>query len=241
MAMDDSEKHVADYLASKGYESDRVVFEPDGNVTPDFLLNGHIAIEVRRLNQNYEGAGQTEGLEDAAIPFFHKLKKLVESFGPPTGTHSWFVSYDYGRPEMPWKSLKPALKTMFSDFVSNPNPGSAKHKVGNRLRIKIHPSSMKFDTYFVMGGHTDDQAGGWLVAEMIRNLGICVAEKTKKVADYRAKYPQWWLLFVDRIGYGSLDAEDIAVIREHVAGLDEWDKVIVVDTENYGRSFEIKG
>jgi len=44
-AMDASEKLVAKYLAHRGYMD--VIYEPDGNVPPDFLVNGCIAIEVR--------------------------------------------------------------------------------------------------------------------------------------------------------------------------------------------------
>lgn len=31
----------------------KVTHEPDRNIPPDFLVNDEIAIEVRRLNQNY--------------------------------------------------------------------------------------------------------------------------------------------------------------------------------------------
>jgi len=48
--MDSSERIVYQYLSYQGFSD--VAYEPDGNVPPDFLLNGRIAVEVRRLNQN---------------------------------------------------------------------------------------------------------------------------------------------------------------------------------------------
>ena len=45
-----------------------VVYEPDGNVPPDFAIDGSIAVEVRRLNQNYEEPDGAEGLEELRIP-----------------------------------------------------------------------------------------------------------------------------------------------------------------------------
>ncbi len=48
--MDQSESHARDYLEHLGLG--RVVYQPDGNVPPDFLVDGRIAVEVRRLNEN---------------------------------------------------------------------------------------------------------------------------------------------------------------------------------------------
>jgi hypothetical protein len=41
--MNDSEKLVFEYLKSRGF--DKVVYEPDGKVPPDFLIDGRIAVE----------------------------------------------------------------------------------------------------------------------------------------------------------------------------------------------------
>jgi hypothetical protein len=56
--MDETEQRVADYFASQGYS--QIVFEPDGNIPPDFCLNGSVAIEVRRLNQTFDDEGLTQ-------------------------------------------------------------------------------------------------------------------------------------------------------------------------------------
>ena len=45
--MDTSEKIAYDFLLHQGFKS--IVYEPDGNVPPDFLADGRVAIEVRRL------------------------------------------------------------------------------------------------------------------------------------------------------------------------------------------------
>ena len=65
--MNAAERIAEKYLQHVGHEL--VEFEPDGNVTPDFLVNKRVAVEVRRLNQNHEDAsGNTRGLEETAIP-----------------------------------------------------------------------------------------------------------------------------------------------------------------------------
>lgn len=48
--MDPTEKHVYAHLVHRGYSD--IVYEPDGNIAPDFLLNKRVAVEARRLNQN---------------------------------------------------------------------------------------------------------------------------------------------------------------------------------------------
>jgi hypothetical protein len=49
--MNREEKVAKTYLEKLGLGE--VLFEPNGNVPPDFLINGRIAVEVRRLNQHY--------------------------------------------------------------------------------------------------------------------------------------------------------------------------------------------
>ncbi len=57
--MDTSESLVRDFLLYRGYAD--IVYEPDGNVPPDFLIDGRIAVEVRRLNQNHEAGSRAHG------------------------------------------------------------------------------------------------------------------------------------------------------------------------------------
>ena len=65
-----SEALVETYL--KGLGQIDVHYELDGNVPPDFLVDGRIAVEVRRLNQNHDGGSGSgpRGLEEAAIPLW---------------------------------------------------------------------------------------------------------------------------------------------------------------------------
>ena len=64
-----------------------------------------------------------------------------------------------------------------------------------------------YSDFFVLGGHTDGDSGGFVLSEMDRNIRICVVQKTKKIARVRDKYPHWWLVLVDRIGYGLRDSD----------------------------------
>ena len=67
--MDQSEKVAESYLRYRGH--DNIQFEPDGNRTPDFLVDNNIAVEVRRLNQNHDFGRGRRGLEAQVSPHFY--------------------------------------------------------------------------------------------------------------------------------------------------------------------------
>jgi hypothetical protein len=74
-----------------GYQS--VVYEPEGNTTPGFLIDGSIAVEVRRLNAHHFGEGAPKGLEQVANSLWRKVRALLEGMGPPTAGESWFIHH----------------------------------------------------------------------------------------------------------------------------------------------------
>lgn len=73
--MDNTEQIAYSHLISLGY--DRIVYEPDGNIPPDFAINNRIAVEVRRLNQNERERVYPRGLEEVEMPLLGKLQKLL--------------------------------------------------------------------------------------------------------------------------------------------------------------------
>jgi hypothetical protein len=234
--MDKSEKVVADYLAHRGYTD--VVYEPDGNVPPDFLVDGRIAVEVRRLNQNYEAGGKTSGLEEVAIPLWLRFRRLALSLGPPIHGVSWFVFFRFRRPLEDWKKLKPKLRQALQGFVKSSVHTKRSLRLGNGFEIEIVRASSPHGTFFVMAGYSDHESGGSVLAEIERNLRICIDEKTRKTAYVRGRYSEWWLVVTDHIGLG-LDEFDRTQFRERVRLNHTWDKVILVDPTNHTRAFEI--
>lgn len=87
------EKRAEEFLAHTGYHN--IVYEPDGNVTPDFLVDGRIAVEVRRLNQNIVSSDRSQGLETDLISLSRIVKSLALSFGPPIQGVSWFLHFRF--------------------------------------------------------------------------------------------------------------------------------------------------
>lgn len=77
------------------------------------------------------------------------------------------------------------------------------------------------------------QAAEQVIAELART-----AVQTRKIAPYRHKYPEWWLVLVDRIGYG-VEACDEQLFREHLKFDHNWDKIMLVHPLNPSSVFEL--
>lgn len=209
-----------------------------GQTPPDFLIGGSIAIEVRRLNQNHVSAGGIKGLEEASRKFIDSIRKIALSLGPPTRGKSWYVSADFRRPIGDSKSLRRQIRTKLQDFIAAVHHEKITYNISNTVSIEITPSGILRETFFVIGGLNDRDTGGWLIPEMTKNIGLCIDEKSRKIARFQHKYPHWWLILVDYIS-PSLDEDDRNQIRDHLTPIAKWDKIIILNRGHSNRSFTI--
>jgi hypothetical protein len=88
-----------------------------------------------------------------------------------------------------------------------------------------------------MGTCSDDQSGGLLVAEMLKNIEHCATEKLHKVSSVRDRYEQWWLVLSDHIGIGLSDF-DRRQLLAHAKRPVGWDRIIVVNSHDHTKWFE---
>jgi hypothetical protein len=79
----------------------------------------------------------------------------------------------------------------------------------------------------------------FVLAEMNRNICICIADKNRKVARVWDRYPEWWLALVDRIGYGGLSEDERADLRQILQVEHRWDKILMVSPLDSQRGFEL--
>lgn len=231
------EEHVQEYLVSLGLGT--VVYEPEKNAPPDFLIDGTIAVEVRRLNQNeVTDTGELRGLEETWIPFNMRFRRLLASLGPPHAGASWFVGYRLQRPLPAWRELRPILLDCLTRFRDNPSTQPLVVPIAKTLEIDFFPASKVHSTLFLWSGGADGDSGGFVVHEILKNLRLCVEKKTLVVAPHRHKYPKWWLVFVDLIGW-VLDDLDKRQLRQHWNMEHDWDKIILISPQNPLSAFEI--
>lgn len=227
------DEHIVEAYLNSLYLGD-VVYEPDGNVPPDFLVDSRIAVEVRRLNQHHQVEGRSRGLEEDSIPLHQRFENLLTEFGPNEGGPTWFVRFSFHRPITNWRELKPQVRDALLEFLQFPVNETWRIPINDHFEITTLRASVVSSKTFLLGGYTDMDAGGWVVSEIIRNLSSYLIEKTSKVTPYRSKYPTWWIIFVDHIGH----ARDEQEVRKYIARPEEWNRVILLSPID-GHAYDI--
>jgi hypothetical protein len=236
--MDDAEQTAKKYLETQAFTD--IVYEPDGNIPPDFLCDKKIAIEVRRLNlSEVRNDGSFKGLEETQIPLYQKMCNLFKQLGPPEANHSWFVFYTFERPIKRWKELESILRERLEKFKHSTKLDRNIIQITDTFEIELFKASKVIDNqFFFQGGYSDEDTGCFLLSEMEKSINLVLDEKTRKVSSVKHKYPEWWLILIDHIGFG-LDDFDRLIFHDQVKIKHGWDKVILLDPRNALRSFEI--
>jgi len=230
------EKITDNYLKSLGYKN--VVFEPDGNIPPDFSIDGRIAVEVRRLNQHFFTEDEVKGLEEGRIPLFNLLQSCFSEFDAQYKGSSYWVSIRFSRPIESAKTVRKAIRKSLTDFLRKPAPLPCKVKVTESMYFRIISSQPVEGRVFRFAGGTDRESGGFVLSEFKENFDHCMKEKSKKINDHYGKYNSWWLVLVDQIAYG-FDEGEKKEIKSMVSVNSCWDKVIILDSLNGNNILEI--
>jgi len=234
------EQIVEKFLHQRGHSS---VYEPRGNTTtPDFLVDGRIAVEVRRLNQNFVSAdGRKDGLEKQWFSIIGGTKKtlptFLHSFHVPINDESWFVSLRFRRPVENWRSLRPKLHEKLTDFINQPARSACDVTLNPNFRFSLYPAERRFPTYFVLASIVDSDMGGWVVAEMLKNINLCISEKAENIAKIRSQYAEWWLMLVD-CTYLGFNNDDYISLCEATSFGNTFDRILIINPRDYSHAFE---
>ena len=72
-----------------------------------------------------------------------------------------------------------------------------------------------------------------MVKDSIDNINRCIEEKTAKIKDKVALYPEWWLILVDHNLYTPDSANDAwETIRDGLADTNPWSRIVVLSEVN---------
>lgn len=234
--MNREEKITEGYLKSLGFKN--VVFEPDGNIPPDFSINDRIAVEVRRLNQHFFTKNEVRGLEESRLPLFKLLQSSLSGFNSQYKRESYWVSIRLRRPIQKGPIVKKAIHEALTDFLAKAFPLPCDVKVTESISFRIFSSLPVEGRVFRFAGGTDRENGGFVLDEFKKNFDHCVKEKSRKIKGHYHRYTSWWLVLVDKIAYG-FDESEKKKIRSMVSMNSYWDKVIVLDSSNGNNMLEI--
>ena len=103
--MNHDEQIAYKYLCRR-FEAERVVYEPNGNIPPDFVVLDGPAIEVRRLNLNNFSKPHPKAIEESTIPLTASVDKLLKGFGSSQNELSWFVILDFDFEPNDWHDVR---------------------------------------------------------------------------------------------------------------------------------------
>lgn len=223
--MNPDEKSAHAVLQRMGFV--RIEFEPDGNIPPDFLLDGRIAVEVRRLNQCIEKNGKIRGQDEILQPFWDGMHSLLRKMGQSVN-ESWFVSFTYQHPVKHWGFYRPAIETALQEFKKSTGRTNAVVFATENFAVDVAKASAVHPNFFVPACVMDLDNGGVIVAEVIRNAEISSKLKIAKTAKYRSKYPEWWLVLVNQFGL-KMDDPSKEQLKAHFKCPEGWDKLVIVN------------
>ena len=230
------EKITENYLISSGFKN--IVFEPDGNIHPDFSIGGKIAVEVRRLNQNVFTKDKARGLEEDRIPLFSLLEASLKKFDSQYVGKSYWISIRFSRPISNSKTTQKTIMDSLNDFLNNPTPLPCWIQVSETIFLHISESQPVEGKVFRFAMGVDRESGGFVLAEFKKNFDYCMKEKSEKIKEYYSRYASWWLVLVDSIAYG-FNENDKKQIRSMLRINSCWNKVIVLNSLNGDNILEI--
>jgi len=236
--MDRTEAFARDFLEHLGHQDP--VYEPDGNVPPDFLLADGTAVEVRRLNQiHIDEHGNTQGLETADAAIWRTIGTLLDAFQTSHKVDSTYgVFYEFGRPIPPKRVIERELRAELENFLNGNRDTSVRRSLPCGVKIRLFDWGMWKGTPFRLAGNLDRQRGGWIVEKLAIAIRHALVEKTYKISAFKANYARWWLVLIDQVIWGT-DENDRRQLHKTGPFIHSFDKVVVVNAQDVTDFFEL--
>lgn len=225
--MNRDEKAAETYLISQIRETK--IYEPDGNIPPDFSLGSSIGVEVRRLNQNYFDGSTVEGLEQLDFSIHKSLRTVLTSYDKRYAGQSYWIGVQYERPfRGKTKKIKADMKKALDGFLEQGEHTPCSLHVNENVELTVFASRPVPNRIFRHAISSDDDSGGGVIQIYIDNITHCITEKTAKVKPHREGYCVWWLILVDNMGMGLI-ADETDEVKSALLSLGAFTRVIVIN------------
>jgi len=226
------ESRAKKYLQTLGYKD--LTHEPLGNVTPDFLIDNKIAVEVRRLNRNHIDNENRISIENLEIVLVKKIKKFLKTFHSKNHTHSVNISIHFEETFL-IKNLHKIIKKIkrkLSKHAKHPE----KHRIyfiTESIQIICTPKDPQKEIYQFSDCNNDEF---WISNKLLSKIQENIIEKNEKISENFKIYPEWWLVLVDSIIY-SLDEEDFLRLQTLHPKKYKFSKIIILSAKGKFETF----
>ena len=219
----------------------KIVYEPDGNIPPDFSIDGQIGVEVRRLNQNFRTKNSYEGLEQVSSPLESAIEEVLLSFDSQYRGKSFWVNFDYERPVKlnQIKALKEKLRDQVQEFLDQNFQPPRVLQVSENIIFEIQTRLPTNGKTFRRAVSIDDNSGGPVIHEYIENVNLCILEKNEKIGPYKPKYQEWWLTLVDKTVLYP-DEADLKEIKQNIIDLRSFTRLCIINPNDLGLVVDIR-
>lgn len=212
-----------------------IEYEPLGNVTPDFLLDKKIAVEVRRINRNHIDENNFISVENVEMALIKKIKHLINTFKCNFHINSAYISITLSKSftMQSKKTILRKIKRILS--IQMKSIAQAKnYSIANVLDITFTPIQKQLNAYTYVGCNGDSF---WLLHQLHKKMQSVIDEKNKKIEKNFNLYSEWWLILVDSIIYG-LDEEDFIDLQKLHLDKRRFTKVIIISPKGEFETFE---
>jgi hypothetical protein len=226
--MNQDESIAEKYLKQLG----KVEFEPDGNIPPDFVLDNNIAIEVRRLNQQYRENGESKGLEEVSIPLRQTVMSILSQHhvSDTDRENRYWLALCYARNVPRYNELKKAVTMSIQDFEASGEALPFRYQLTETVELVFIAKAGNTDQKYSLGFFLDRDSGGLVVDMYVAEINYCANEKSQKISPYQTRYLYWWLLLVDHIElFDNYSKTDILAGISKPSNID---KVIVINASS---------
>lgn len=231
------DEEIAEKYLRKYYED--VIFEPDGNIPPDFLIENSIAVEVRRLNQqHYLEDGEVKGLEEMAIPLRARIEKVLSSYAVEADSTSFWIGIRYERVKGKLDVSEKMIKKAIDAFQKQKGIIPFEYRIGDNVLLRFIARGSKSNQKYQLGIQSDLDAGGWVVNVCSDAIKHCIKEKEMKIKPYFSKYDRWWLLLVDHMNF--MKSEDRVDIVKNITKPLCFDRIVVINYEGSSQVLDLK-
>ena len=235
--MDLDESRAEQWLQQQGYTNIQFVTDTNDQ-PPDFVVNGDIAVEVRRLNLMV--GDENKGLESVEKPLERDIRSGLAAAQPPPHGYRVYVSCDLLRTELPDKNM-----------VIEEVKKAANHFI-NRLKASIHDgqplSNSRDETDFgliirfftgtssatnafeLMGATAGIGITGFVMGDAIDNINRCITIKSNKIQEKHNLYSEWWLILAEYNVNATVlrESDELQILRNNLTDTSLWSRIIIL-------------
>ncbi|MBA4420608.1 MAG: hypothetical protein C0391_05625 [Anaerolinea sp.] len=236
IAMDRFESIANKYLQNAVEFGSKIIHEPDGNIPPDFLINGKIAVEVRRLDENYPEKSNSKfiSVEGVDINIQKTIIKELNQFKTKYSNETFYIGITLNHSFRLYQEFPKEFRAALCDFLDKREIDVSNIvKIGDDVELEFYKRNTDKGKVFTLGGISNDASGGLDIGVYTKEINNFIRAKNQKINNYKHKYREWWLLLVDTIGF-RLDVREIIEVKKGLCNLERFSRLIVI---NYDSSY----